>query len=543
MIWRASFAILLFSLSLQAGSLTESFSDSSGAESNSFILNLSSQKLTSNMAIRGWRVNFGDVDSFTAISYGDGSDGVFDSTTYANFSQNGDTSGNIITIDTDVYTELQFTSFQLDSGWTIQPTGSGDLVIRSQSTVTIEGAINCSGENGSDGNTEESILVSGGSTRCGGGSGGDGAYFSGSVQSATDGGVGGASITGGQAGSSNETGSGTGGVGGGGGGAYNTGSPTSGRNPDGSSAGNAGNSFAGGDPEFSEAGGGSGGGGGGLYSLGTAAQNGSGASGGAGGGVVTIVSFGDVIISASGSIMADGGNGGDVTGTSLAGAGGAGAGGSIAIFSGGNIDIDGTISASNGSGGVSVNVANGGDSTKGRTWLTDADATPTGGSAEDPVSILAIFGSVGSGNQTYEWISNSIDSRNTAIHIDSLSANSILASGAVLNLEVATSDIQNFSPSWISVGSFSETDKARFYKYRISLTNTYDSQISEISDITLNFTETSATEFDFVGGCGLVELGSPHSTNQSLHLIWSLILMFLFSFVFLRWRLPKLTFS
>ena len=57
-------------------------------------------------------------------------------------------SGNIIRLDTDQYTELNVTQFTLDAGWTLQPVGSGALILRSQTTVVIHGTINCSGNDG-----------------------------------------------------------------------------------------------------------------------------------------------------------------------------------------------------------------------------------------------------------------------------------------------------------------------------------------------------------------------------------------------------------
>ncbi|NQY99519.1 MAG: hypothetical protein HRT45_02495, partial [Bdellovibrionales bacterium] len=137
-----------------------------------------------------WRYNLGELSTPLQIkdyvtntsstlsvnfSVGNGEDGIFDSSTYADFSEGGDVSGNTITINTDTFSTLQFTSFHLDSGWTIRPTGENPRSIYALGSVTIEGVIACSGGEG------EGVVDGGGSYStggvgvCGGGDGGSGA--------------------------------------------------------------------------------------------------------------------------------------------------------------------------------------------------------------------------------------------------------------------------------------------------------------------------------------------------------------------------------
>ncbi|MEO0335344.1 MAG: hypothetical protein AAF202_03065, partial [Pseudomonadota bacterium] len=100
---------------------------------------------------------------------GTGEDGAFNSETYANFSENGDVSGNVITINTEDYPVLKFTAFHLESGWTLRPTGENPLVIYALGNVTIEGAIDCSGEDGEDMVVDGTAQAAGGEGVCGGG--------------------------------------------------------------------------------------------------------------------------------------------------------------------------------------------------------------------------------------------------------------------------------------------------------------------------------------------------------------------------------------
>lgn len=254
------------------------------------------------------------VNESNILDPGNGSNGSFEAATYAAFSEGGSTAGNVITINTDTYPVLQFTNFNLASGWTLRGKGSSPLTIKVLGSFTNAGTITCSGDNGENMNANVNVQPQGGTARCGGGAGAAGGYnFAPYNVVGTPAPTGGSGCTvpgcgalsGGAGGQTQLTNSG----GGGGGGGYF--SAVSGSN----GAVGTGNGAGGGsvlDPTFTRVGtavggpgGGSGGGGGGYATTGGAA---SGAGGGAGGGVIIITVVGD--ITNSGSILANGGNGG-----------------------------------------------------------------------------------------------------------------------------------------------------------------------------------------------------------------------------------------
>ncbi|MEZ4872399.1 MAG: hypothetical protein R2827_09195 [Bdellovibrionales bacterium] len=145
----------------------------------------------------------------TPINLGDGSDGAFDSSTYAAFASQPIVS-NVIVIDTDVRTELNVTNFTLEAGYTLRPEGSQPLKIRVLGDVVINGDIDCSGGDGSPSESGGTSTPAGGAGRCGGYDGGNGASV---VQNAEDG-TPSASIAGSGGGRATNTSSGGGGGGG-----------------------------------------------------------------------------------------------------------------------------------------------------------------------------------------------------------------------------------------------------------------------------------------------------------------------------------------
>jgi copper chaperone CopZ len=219
-----------------------------------------------------------------------------------------------------------FTSFTINPGVVVSVTGNSSLVIYCSGTATINGVLNASGGNGSDGITYTSAGI-GGIGVAGGGNGGNGTY-------STD-------LSGMQASDGNNTGGvgtfGNGWTGGGG-----AGYATSG-NGSGGAAGFGGASYGTANLAGLWAGSGAGGGSGGL-------SCGSG-GGGAGGGLI-IINANSIIIGATGSLISNGGNGGS-DGAGNCGGGGAGSGGSIWIASP-SLTNNGTISAIGGIGGAST---------------------------------------------------------------------------------------------------------------------------------------------------------------------------------------------
>src|SRR5262249_33794544 len=139
------FVLLLLGVNLRAAATTytQTFFSRAALESGTAIWNQSLGKVHPTLLVNNYYLLPGSPTQ--AVSVGDGSDGVFDNTTYAQWSSGGDVSGNIIRLDTDVHPVLQFTSFTLDAGWTLQPIGSNPLVIESLNTVNINGIIDCSG--------------------------------------------------------------------------------------------------------------------------------------------------------------------------------------------------------------------------------------------------------------------------------------------------------------------------------------------------------------------------------------------------------------
>ena len=502
--------------------------DSSIKASGDLVLNLADSSIHGPPQVANYQAVSASLTS-SQFTVGDGSHGVFDSSTYENFSVNSDLSGNVIRIDTDTYSALHFTSFRLDAGWTIRPTGSKPLIIYSQSTVYIDGSIDCSGEDGSAGNDDETQQSSGGTGVCGGGDGGAGGYYntaSTSLVDAASGSSGGSSVSGGGNPASDAT---NGGKGGAGGGAYSqsgTGADQ-GVNPDGGNSGTAGTNFQ--NDEFSEIGGGSGGSGGaGFYSA-TPATDASGGGGGAGGGSILIYAFGDVTITDNGSVLANGGDGG--ASSQGAGGGGAGGGGSIAIFSAGDIIINNTVSAVEGSGGTSSTGGAGGDGGRGRTWVVDSSGTAGGDTLENPDTQLVARGTVNAASGTFDLVSSEMDLQNSLpLLVQSLSTESLSASSS-LAITFASGENSGFTPSYLSLSSFDQENSFRYWRLKLSLSQDTSGSFSKITRLGYEYTPNQEDEFNFVSACGVIK---PSSQIPKAFLL--LYLLPLVLFVFLRAR-------
>ncbi|MDZ4661386.1 MAG: hypothetical protein SGJ18_07165, partial [Pseudomonadota bacterium] len=157
------------------------------------VWNTELQELHPTLQVENWDVGGGPGAPIN-INVGDGSDGPFIISTYANF---GTVSGNTVTLNTDIKSTFNFTNFDLLNNYAIVPTGSQPLIIRSLSDVRLRdfAGIKCSGGDGESTKQNDSGGTSpalGGSGRCGGGNGGNGNQaISGSGAS------GGAGVTGG----------------------------------------------------------------------------------------------------------------------------------------------------------------------------------------------------------------------------------------------------------------------------------------------------------------------------------------------------------
>lgn len=519
---------VLASVTSRAENYILDIADSSIKSSGDLILNLADSSIHGPPQVANYQAVSASTTS-RQFSIGDGSHGKFDSSTYANFSVNNDVSGNVITIDTDTYSALYFTSFNLASGWTLRPTGSNPLKIYSQSTVYIDGSIDCSGGNGEAGNDDETQQASGGTGICGGGNGGNGGYYDSSSTSlvdATNGSAGGSSVSGGGKPASDAA---SGGKGGAGGGAYSqsgTGADQ-GVNPDGGSSGSAGTNFQ--NDEFSEIGGGSGGSGGAGFYSGTPANDASGGGGGAGGGSILIYAFGDVTITDNGSILANGGNGG--ASSQAGGGGGAGGGGSIAIFSAGDIIINNTVSAVEGTGGSSSSGGAGGDGGRGRTWVVDSSGTAGGDTLESPDTQLVARGSVNAASGSFDFVSSEMDLENSLpLLVQSLTTQS-LTGASTLTISYASGESAGFSPSYLSLSDFNSENSYRYWRMKLTLNQDSSGTFSKLTRIGYEYTPNQEDEFNFVAACGLVNFNSNFPKYLFLFYLFPLILL-----LFLRFR-------
>ena len=506
--------LFLFPLQAQALSITDSFTSRVYFGSSTIVWNQSLGELHPTVFIEDW--DDGTVKD-TDFSVGDGSHGSFTSATdYANFSDGGDVSGQIIRINTDTYSNLQFTNFNLQSGWTIQPTGSNPLIIRSLAGMTIDGDIDCSGGDGSDATSDETEVIAGGISRCGSGAGGS---------SENIGTAGGPSVTGGGAGG---TGGVTGGIGGGGGGGYSVTLGDAGEDP------NVGGADDGGvlgtrflDDGFDDDvdGSGSGGGGGSRFDdAGDPANHSSGAGGGAGGGSVQLYAMQDVNIGATSTISVNGGAGGNVGGTLKAGAGGGGAGGSVLVFTKGDIAVAGTVTALGGSGGASPSVANGGDGSTGRTWLVGEFGDPVVTGTLNPTSNLSNRGDSRYRTGAFTATSSAIDMGNTGPTPTAISFTDDLQGGTV-GLQVAfgeTADDPALS-SFAAPATYLNAQQERFVKYQFTVNSVSDTTPTRVLDLTFTFDGRKETDFDFTSACGRVS--PPNGSSEIFFLLFLLPLV------------------
>ncbi len=343
------------------------------------------QTVAAKMYIVGTAVGAGvpATESPRLIDLGDGSDGEFNTSTYANF---GTVSSGLIILNTDTKSVYNFTNFILASGYVIQPIGSRPLIIKSLQDVIIaaNAGIRCSGYAGAD--TNMVTNTAGGEGRCGGARGGNGTIGA----TGSTGSSGGPNTTGGAGGRNHA--SDPGGGGGGGGYSYQFTATASDGFTMGALDAAAGDEFSTDLLMKTTLGyGGSGGGGGGAYT--TADNNeGSGGAGGGGGGVVEIFARRNVTLEANTSFITvmggDGGEGGNGVarvpgpGLGLAGGGGGGGGGTIFIVAGEQVSSqayggpsipESGFNADGGAGGSNTQNWAGGSGARGRIWIVDKD--------------------------------------------------------------------------------------------------------------------------------------------------------------------------
>lgn len=505
---------LATSLAANAGVITENFNTTNQKDSSTLVWNYQLGYLHPQLIVTGYSDGVQPVASSTIVSVGDGSDGVFDSTTYANF---GTVIGNQITIDANQFPVLKVSRFHLDSTKTLSVI-NGPLIIHSLSTVLIDGTINCTGGNGSS--AAGATGGGGGIGKCGGRNGGAGGNsglngFSGAAGSANPGAAGGF------------TNAADPGSGGGGGGGFRDHFGQPGDSAGANAGGNGGAQLTNVDHGFFILDGSAGGGGG----SGSVTQGGGG--GGAGGGTVIIHAVDDVTISATGSILADGGNGGSAN---MGGGGGAGAGGNVKVFTTGAYKNDTIISVNPGSTGVPTNPTSGdgGQGSRGRTWIR-ANAFPGVGTETDG-NTLAVEGNLGYVTGVVQTAtSKTYDTGSEYVIYQTISATPT-DPDVTVQVSGSSDNFASDDSGWINASAISTLTKKRYIKYRISINNSSAANPATVDEVSLNYTLQDTQEnFTFKsGGCGIVKTLPPQNLN------WILSFMLLFPLLMaLRLRKPK----
>ena len=472
------------------------------AESSTAVLNTALGKVHPHLQADDWDDDFALPQLTTTFSVGDGRHGKFTAEAeYLTFHKGTYAGDHVIKIDTDDYPELAFTEFKLEAPWVIQPTGSKPLVIRSLSTVTIAGTIDCSGDDGNASDVK-TISPAGATGRCGGSAGGAGGSTSataaaGSAPATNAASAGGAGVAEGDGG------------GGGGGMDQSAPGPVLGKDVTDTGAGGAAGT-PGNDSGFTTEGGGAGGGGGAVYqNIADPGAHSSGASGGAGGGTILIYAVGNV--SVAGTVKADGGDGGATGGSGKGGAGGGGAGGSVLLFSGGTLTIDGTVTAKGGTGGASTG-GNGGDGGVGRLWTIDGDGNPTlgGASVYDPFPVLPTWGAVNSRTGTLTLVTKQYDLDNTSPLVKSVSLESTISGASTVKLEVATSDapFTEAEASWQEASNLFDKPIKRYVRFKVTLNNQSETSPATVERIDFEYEKQDQTRFDF-SSCQKGTVGAP----------------------------------
>ncbi len=468
------------------------------------VVNTPLAKIHPPLQIDGWDDDFALPTRTDPFAIGDGRHGSFNATTAPNFHDGIYNNDGVIRINTDTYSDLQFTDFTLPTGYRIIPTGSRPFVIRSLSTVTIAGQILCHGDVGGD--IGSGLVPAGGASRCGGSRGGVGgtallAATAGS-QTTTN-----PSVAGGGAAASQGDGDG-----GGGGAGMDQTAPGPNAGVDGGIIGGGGGiaGLGGNDSNFATEGGGAGGGGGAAFTDGSDPAGAStGAGGGAGGGSVYIYSVGNQVI--AGTITADGGAGGGGLAPAKGGGGGGGAGGSILMFSASSVTISGVVTAVGGLGGVSPG-GDGGVGGSGRTWVTDSDGVPTlsGAGSLDPLGILPTWGSVDYRVGAFTVVTNTIDLDNSKPLFQSATVAATTSGASSVSVEVASSDSPFTAAAaiWNPAASLANVRIKRYVRLRITLDNQVAATPATATSVTIAFTPSEQSEFDFAT-CQAATIGAP----------------------------------
>lgn len=516
-------AIFFLSIPMRADVLSETFNSSvtrSYFPASPLIPNQALGVLHPPLQISSLKTACDGATSNSDVDFGDGSMGSFNSTTYSRFGTVTGAGPYVIWINTNVYSTLNLTDFNLASGDTIYPTGTNPLVIKSLSDISINGIIDCKGASGTNASASSSTLSAGGTGRCGGGNGGNGATSS---SAATAGSAGIATVI-----SGGGAASGSAGAGGAGGAGFNwtnaCGTPgTQASNGAGAGGGVATANYE--DSAFRNQGGGAGGGGGAI------GGGFSGAGGGAGGGHIEIYAARNITVALTGKISVNGGNGGVSAGGS--GGGGGGAAGSIRLAAGGtiNVTVGGTslISiGSGGTGGTSATGSAGGNGASGRDWLTDS----LGDACFSPECELKNQGiSLNNGTVLYKTglftsTTGAYDLRNYHTTLTNLSQTVVNSGSGTVTISVdgSRNGFSNDSTGFQNISNISVLNGSRYIRFKVDLNNTVAATPITLDQIDVTYTPGAQKDFNYTSGCGTIG-GPDPKIPMTAQYILSLILL------------------
>lgn len=422
------------------------------------------------------------------VDVGTGADGVFDAANFTRF----DAAANATLVTLDTSREYHFTHFTLPAGVTLKGSGSQALRLHVQGDVLIQGTIDLRGGNAT-GAQALPATANGGTSCCGGGSGGNGKSTTG-IEAGVDGSTpsaGGAG--GGIAGTTSAAGGTDGGAAGGGGNAFAGGAGE----PGGAGAGGGGLAY--GVNSLSTLVGGAGGGGGGGNTF-TAFQ---GAGGGGGGGAIAFLAGGAFTISATGAILTTGGTGG--LGSTSGGMGGGGAGGSVLIYSAGAGIDDGTIDSQGGSGGNDGGggMLNGGDGSLGINWFGfgTEEGGFTGGGAENPAPATPVKPKIFYSTASYQITSTAYDTGTPSPNYLSFTAETTEgAAGSTVSFEVAGSSDEFVADNtgFVPAADISSLNGKRYLRFRATLKSASPTATPTVDSIRIAYQPV----FEFsIGGC------------------------------------------
>jgi hypothetical protein len=495
---------------LWAAERTVNLTDTNLIESSSLVINSQLGGVHPPLQV----LNYNNPNTLT-VEVGDGRHGPFNINTYAQFSVNGDLTGNRITLDVNEFPVLQVTDFTLEQGWILEVEGDGPLIIYSLSDVKILGEIWCHGEDGQD--ATGSTAGAGGRGRCGGADGGSGGAPG---ADGTDGFDVSTAVTGGQGGNG-----GGAAVSGGGGGSWNTTTPPGAGTNASMAGGSEGDSLT--DPEFTTIAGGAGGGGG----SGSLTDAGAGGGGGGGGVIIHAVNdfhLGEEPSSNYGRILASGGRGGDSD--AAGGAGGGGGGGSVRILVGGNIEMLNTLGvgagvANLGAGGSNVPTDSGGNGGPGRNWYSSTlggynTILGVGGGYYTPPEETIAPGDVQFVQTPQQVETRSLDLRNTRPQVLAVSTVPESSDFAV-EFKGSEDDFQEDDTGWTT--DVSALAGKRFLKVRVIVTNSSPASPTLLTGLQVRYTPGILSEYEFTA-TSCAHVNWPTSRKGSFFLLLPLLL-------------------